>query len=356
MDPKKFIGFIKEKDEDVDIEELLVRIAAKHPIELEEKIHTYDKPLIIECACPGWQPRHWGPPRAYPSKKPPGYIEGGIRYPAVPCSVEDQANTIIEAVKAGCAAVHIHPRDPNDCISSHDPELLKSVYDKIFEEVDAISLQHTWYRDEDREVHYTGKLADDLIRLGDGGNRYCQGALILWPPRDAYPPNYTRYAQEGAKFMEANDIKPILEIRNTYSARQLKRDLVDTGVLTKKPFLLIHAMGHPFGWPLDLGRWMPIEMISGIGQTEERLGNDHVVGVFSGGRNWIPITMTAILAGVDIVRVGIEDAYWMYPHKDEVIQKNIDCVNKIVDFCRLIGREIADIKTARKILGITRTS
>ena len=117
MERKKFIGMTKEKGQELDeqmIEDMLVRIAAKHPIELEEKINVLDKPLIMECACPGWQPRQWGPPRAYPTEKPLGYKEGGIRYPAVPCSIEDQAQAVIEAVKAGTAAVHIHPRDPKD--------------------------------------------------------------------------------------------------------------------------------------------------------------------------------------------------------------------------------------------------
>ncbi len=69
----------------------------------------------------------------------------------------------------------------------------------------------------------------------------------------------------------------------------------------------------------------------------------------------MPITMTAILAGVDFVRVGIEDIYWMYPHQDEVIQNNLDAVRKITDFCKLIGRRIAGVDEARKIMGIKKT-
>jgi len=80
-----------------------------------------------------------------------------------------------------------------------------------------------------------------------------------------------------------------------------------------------------------------------------------VIGVFSGGRNWMPITMTAILAGVDFVRVGIEDYYWMYPHKDEVIHSNLECIKKIVDFCGLIGRRLAGVEEARNILGVELT-
>lgn len=348
----KDLGFTGKKVKDT--EELLVNIAEKHPIELEERIDTLSKPLILECACPGWQPKYWGPPRAYPVRKPYGYEEGGIRYPAVPCSIEEQVQALIQAVKAGAAAVHIHPRDPKDCLTAHDPRLVKEVYDKIFEEVDAISIQHNWERTEDGEVDYTGSLAHDLLSLGNG-NRYCQGAVVLWPPADAYPPKYTKYVQEGIKYMEKHEIKPIHKLRSYYSVRQLKRVLIDTGIMTNTPYVLVHDMGHPFGWPMDMDPWMPVDLIISIVQTKQRLGEEVVIGVFSGGRNWMPITMTAILAGADFVRVGIEDCYWMYPHKDEIIQSNIDAVKKIVDFCGLIGRRIASVDEAREILGIKKT-
>ncbi len=349
----KKVGMLRTSG-DEDINDLLVRIAEKHPIELEERITTLDKPLIIECACPGWQPKFWGPPEAYPVRKPPGYKEGGIRYPAVPCEIEEQTSVMVESVKAGSSAVHLHPRDPKDCMAPSDPQLTKLVYDKIFEQVDAISLQHTWERTEDREVVYVGPFAKALLELGNG-NRYCQGALVLWPPGDTYPPEYTKHVQAGVRFMEENNITCIQKFRNPYGVRQMKRVLVDTKILKKEPYVLIHDMGHPFGWPMDLDPWMPMDLNLNIVQTKQRLGEDHVIGVYSGGRNWMPITMTAILAGVDIVRVGIEDCYWMYPHKDEVIQNNIDAIKKIIDFCNLIGRKIASVEEARKILGIERT-
>lgn len=353
MERKDSVGLTKENGQDV--EEILVRIAQKHPIELEEKIGTLDKPVILECASPGWQPKYWAPPRAYPMRKPPGYEKGGLRYPAVTCGIEEQAQTLVEAVKVGGAsAVHIHPRDPGDCVAANDPQLMKEVYDKIFAEVDAISLQHTWQWTEDGEVDYAGPFAKKLLDLGNG-NKYCQGAVVLWPPADRYPIQYVKYVQEGVRFMEEHDIKPIHKLRNYYGVRQLKRVLVDTKVITKKPYVLVHDMGHPFGWPMDMDPWMPVDLIVSIVQTRQRLGEDHLIGVFSGGRNWMPITMTAILAGVDLVRVGIEDIYWMYPHKDEVIQRNIDAVKKITDFCNLIGRRIAGVEEAREILGIKKT-
>jgi uncharacterized protein (DUF849 family) len=64
-----------------------------------------------------------------------------------------------------------------------------------------------------------------------------------------------------------------------------------------------------------------------------------------------------IMAGVDVVRVGIEDCYWLYPHKDEIIKKNSDVVKMTVDIATILGRRVVtDANEARKILGIKLTS
>ena len=68
------------------------------------------------------------------------------------------------------------------------------------------------------------------------------------------------------------------------------------------------------------------------------------------------VTM-GIMAGVDIVRVGIEDCYWLYPHKDEIIKKNSDVVKMTVDIATILGRRIVtNADEARQILGIKLTS
>jgi uncharacterized protein (DUF849 family) len=336
-----------------DVEEILVNIIKKHPIEMEERIDTLAKPLIVECACPGWQTRKWPLKRAYPTRLPPGYVEGGIRYAAVPCSIEEQANEIVQAVKAGCSAAHVHPRDPNDGIATTEVGTLSQVYNQIFAQTDVVTIQHTWKKDAEGLIDYVedGK---KMLEVG-GGNRYFQGAVVLWPPGNSYSPNNTEAVQEAIRFMEANKIKPVHKLRSSYHVRHLWRVLIDTGVITQEPLVLVHDMGHPMGWPMDIDPWMPIDLVASIEQTKRRIPNS-VIGVYSGYRNWLPITITAILCGVDMVRVGIEDCYYMYPHLDEVIKTNMECVQKIFDFCRLIGRKVATVEETRKILGITRTS
>ncbi len=74
------------------------RRTGMHPVELEDKIYTLDKPLIIESACSGWQSKYWGPRELY-RVEPPGYTgPGTIRYAAIPCSIEEQVKKQVKGV------------------------------------------------------------------------------------------------------------------------------------------------------------------------------------------------------------------------------------------------------------------
>jgi uncharacterized protein (DUF849 family) len=342
-------GVLKVEDDPRSKEEIISIIAERHPIELEPRLDTLDSPVIIECASPGWQPDTWPPAEAY-EELPPNYTSAGeTRYPAVPCSLEDQARVIVEAAEAGCATAHIHPRDPADCLGTDDTAMLAEIYDRIHEETDVVSIQHSWELTPDGSIDYVSK-AEEKLEAAGGDNRYIEGGLVLWPPFDSYPDYYTERAREGVEFYQANDVKPIYKVRSQYDARRLQRDLYEPGYMEENP-IVIHDMGHPFGWPLDTDPWMPVEMVTNLEETKRRFP-EALIGVASGGRNWLPITVMAILTGVDYVRIGIEDYYWMYPHRDEVIQRNMDVVEKIVGFCDIVGREVATPEQAREMLAM----
>ena len=92
------------------------RVMAMFPVDKEPKITTLDKPLIIQSSCPGWQ-------------------MGGARFPAVPCTIEEQARELADSVKAGSVVIHVHPRDPKTCLAQISTALLKEVLDATFDKV-----------------------------------------------------------------------------------------------------------------------------------------------------------------------------------------------------------------------------
>jgi 3-keto-5-aminohexanoate cleavage enzyme len=80
-----------------------------------------------------------------------------------------------------------------------------------------------------------------------------------------------------------------------------------------------------------------------------------VRGVCAGGRNWLPFTTLAIMLGFDMVRIGMEDSVFVYPHRDEKLKTSADAVKKVVEIANTLGREIATPDEARAILGIGQT-
>ena len=60
----------------------------------------------------------------------------------------------------------------------------------------------------------------------------------------------------------------------------------------------------------------------------------------------------AMMLGFDMVRVGMEDTVYLYPHREEKILTTAQAVQKVVNVANELGREIATPAEARKIMGI----
>src|SRR3972149_8310082 len=96
------------------------------PVEMEPRIPTMDKPLVIESACAGWQ-------------------VGGARFPAIPIALKDQIKEQIDSVKAGAIIVHVHPRNPKTGEAQMNFPLLAEILDGIFAGVgDCVVFTHSW--------------------------------------------------------------------------------------------------------------------------------------------------------------------------------------------------------------------
>ena len=308
------------------------------PIEHEPKIPTMDKPLIIESACPGWQ-------------------EAGKRYPAIPISLEDQVREIADSVRAGAAAIHVHPRDPVTGKGVMSYEILKEIMDGVFAEVGVcVTISHTWVVNENKVVDYITH-TEKLLKAG-GGNRYCQGGVVVPPGRigEMSGAFHSREGMlKGVKWLEENGVKPIFQLHDTYTHLDYKRHVFDTGLSRRLPFVMNLNMGKHDSHAVHRDPWSYIQLISNFHMVQETIPSS-LIGLDVGGRNWLPLVNLGILMGVQVVRVGIEDSYWMYPHRDEIIPKNSDVIEKIYNLATMLGRRVVtDPDEARSILGLKLT-
>jgi len=314
-------------------------VADMFPVEKEPRIPTMDKPLIIESACPGFQ-------------------LGGERFPAVPITLEDQIREQVESVKEGAVIIHVHARDPKTGEAQMNHKLLAEVLDGIFAEVgDCIVFTHSWYPVPNSEVDCIIGTRE-LLELGKG-NKYVQGSLLVpigYRVREQSSYVGTKGTIEGIKWMEAHDVKPVYQLFDTYGHLGFKYHVFDQGIATSKPHIMNIQIGKHESHAVNRDPWSYLQLITNVNMIKENIPGS-AIGVYPGGRNWLPIAVMGIMMGADIVRVGIEDCYWMYPHKDDIIKKNSDVVKMTVDIANMLGRRVVtDAEEARKMLGIKLTS
>lgn len=309
------------------------------PVDTEPPIITMDRPLIIESACPGFQ-------------------VGGARYPAIPMTMEEQVRAQVESIRAGAVIAHVHPRDPKTGEAQMDHRLLAEVLEGIFDAAgDFVTFTHSWYPVAGAEVDcITG--TQELLDLG-GGNKYVQGTLLV-------PIGYQAKGQpslvsekatlDGIRWLNRHDVKPVYQLFDTHSHLGFKRYVFDKGIDESMPHIMNLQLGKHDATAINHDPWSHLQIIASINMVRANVPGC-LVGVYPGGRNWMPMVAMGILLGADVIRVGIEDCYWMYPHRDEVIKKNVDVVKFAVDMARMLGRRVVtDADEARKILGIKLTS
>ncbi len=316
-------------------------VTDKFPVDGEPPINTMDRPLIIESACPGFQ-------------------KAGPRYPAIPISYDDQVQAQVDSIKAGAIIAHVHPRDPKSGDALMDHRALAEVLDGIFEGAgDFITNTHSWTPIPNAPGEGISGTAE-LLELG-GGNKYVQGSLLVPIAHSSTgtgnPSLVTEKATiEAVKFMNANGVKPVYQLFDTYTPLDFKRRLFDKGHDESNPKIMNIQVGKHDATASSHDPWSHIQLISSISALRQTIPGC-VVGVYPGGRNWLPMANLGILLGADVIRVGIEDCYWMYPHRNDIIKSNADVVRMFVALARSLGRRVVtDAEEARKILGMKLTS
>ena len=317
------------------------------------KIPTMDKKLSVEAATPGHYPRLlW---EQFDIKDMP------------PWSLEALSSAMVECVKAGAAGVHSHPRDPDgpycfECDTQRDmlPDLCSELLDRAYKEVDFIPLNHAWHPTDWEDLADADFITPtrELLEIG-GGNKYIQGSVVItWIHPKARKGLLSSWftadsLREGISYLEDNDVKPLISLHIDHLV-WFKNNIIDADVMKTRPHINIqegkHGVDRSFADPMS-----HLNLINSIELVKKTIP-DCTLGLHAGGRNWLPMTVLGIMLGVDLVRVGIEDQFWTYPHKDEFIRRSAEPVEKVVQIAKALGRDIATPDEARKILGMKSTS
>lgn len=274
-----------------------------------------EKPLIISCALTGSQ--------APKSKNP-----------AVPVTPEEIAESAYAAWKAGAAVVHLHMRDERQA-GCMDPNLFAETIRLIREKKDCDVIINCTSSGGITVTHM--KRLEHFINIPEIEMGSYDAGTLNWGCDYVFP-NPPKFLEKLGALYQEHDIVPEIEI-------------FDPGFIGNAKYYIKKGFIKAPGWfQLVLG------VLGGSDATPEALLNlknqlpEGALWSATGvGKGHLPILYTAIAAGADGVRVGLEDNIY-YDHG--VLATNEDLVARAVRVAKEFNRPVATPAQAREILGI----
>jgi 3-keto-5-aminohexanoate cleavage enzyme len=283
-----------------------------------------------------------------------GGVQGKEYNENLPETVDEIADSIYEAYKAGASMVHIHARDPQNLAScARTTEIWYETNKKVRERCPDIIINNTTGGGLDMTM-------EERLSCLDAGPEVASLNLVpdmskfkmkaRKPPLphphppieydDCIPFSYklvTRFAIE----MKKRGIKPELETYHTGGAWVI-RDLIEQDLI-KEPFWIQTVLGY------QTSSFPTVDNVVGILRElpEGSLWLCSGIGIFQ-----LPMTTLAILMGGH-TRVGMEDN--IYYRRGEKLKSNAQVVERTVRIAHELNRNIATPAQAREMLDLSAT-
>ena len=267
-----------------------------------------------------------------------GVLATRAQCPAIPYTPREIADEAKRAADAGAAIVHIHARTPDG-----GPEWRVETFAEILSEVRArtdviinFSTGAIGIPVEDRIAHIR-ELRPDIGALNMGSMNYA-----------IYSEKKKTFYHDHVFANPFKDIQFFLEAMNEAGVRP-ELECFDTGhIANTAPLIDMGTLKPPYQFSLIMG------VLGGIPGTTRHLVNQvdtlpvgahwQVIGI--GLRQWALVAAAVTMGGN--VRVGLEDNF--YVEDGHMAKSNGDLVAKAAAIAHHLGREVASIGEARKIL------
>jgi len=262
--------------------------------------------------------------------------------PAQPITPERIYEEARACAGAGASTVHIHVRDDNG-YNTLSLDRFSQVIDPLREEFPQLAVDGCLVTALDGEW-------DEMKRVLDAGTL------------DAVPVNtaavYTGDALfakpvpvilEKARLVQEAGAKVLIAAYTDGDISNADRYLIKSGLVdTPSYWCVLPAL--PGCSPMENPRQMMdglLRMASAIYDIDP----DATILVCAAGRAAMYVVTAAALLGLH-VRVGMEDTVWLWPHRNEKVQSNLQYLEMAKSLAQVLGRDIATHEEYRQMVGM----
>ncbi|HSV84342.1 MAG TPA: 3-keto-5-aminohexanoate cleavage protein [Ramlibacter sp.] len=247
----------------------------------------------------------------------------------------------MEVLEAGASTVHIHVRD-DEGYNVVSLERFRAVIDPLKEKYPQLAVDGCLVPALDGEW-------DEMKRVLD--------ARIL----DAAPVNATAtyigdslFAKPAPILMEKTRLiaesgaVPEIAVYTDGDVSNADRFLIKSGLI-KTPAVWLVLPALPGCSPMD----NPRQMVDGLTRSVAAIRDidpEGIIMVCAAGRAAMYVATLAAVMGLHI-RIGMEDTYWLWPHRDDRIDSNLQAYGLASKLADVIGRPVATPAEYRRMIG-----
>lgn len=255
---------------------------------------------------------------------------------------EDILQSAREVARAGASSVHIHVRDDNG-YNVLSPSRFRQVVEPLHEEFPDLAVDGCLVPALDGEWELMREVLDSGLLDAAPINAtatYIGDSLFVKP---------APILLEKTRLIAEAGAKPEIAVYTDADVSNADRWLIRSGLVeTPAAWLVLPAL--PGCSPME----NPRQMIEGLTRTVSAIKDidpDAFIMVCAAGRASSYVATLAALMGLHI-RVGMEDTYWLWPHRDDLIASNLEALRIAQSIADVTGRPIASHQEYRAMLGL----
>ena len=262
--------------------------------------------------------------------------------PNQPITVDEIRDSAEECIKAGAPNIHIHVRDDGG-FNTLDPQRFHDVIAPLRKKYPEVMFDGCLVAVTDEE----SAAMERTINMGlfdalpvNTTAICCGDSMFFKPPHVVI---------EKARLAQEAGAKPIISVYDDGDIDNARRFLVASGLLAK-PYYWLILPALPGCSPMH----NPEQMVDGLMRMVRSIRDideDAFILVCAAGRASTYLATFALLLGLH-VRVGMEDTLWPYPHRDDIIKRNVEHFQQMRQIAALLGRELMTPAEYRQAIGL----